>query len=264
MVPSASWNQRFIMKYVLGIQTAEFRNTVAIIETDGKQIKADKVCSVEIGTREQTVERLGDSVKKMLKQIKADVGDIGLVAICLGPGSYTGTRGGVAFAKGLCQFSGVPLVGVSAFEVLRENVRGAIKKGRDVIFMLDAKNERIFYVIKTDQNSFDLVRFSLPQVAQDKQIEADSVLNVIGNIKSETLFVGSGALANKALIKGKLKEKAKFLPRKYNLLIAEQVAKVGLEKFRRDRSIFSKDYLLKIKPLYILPPNITESENVKR
>jgi tRNA threonylcarbamoyladenosine biosynthesis protein TsaB len=228
------------MKYTLGIQTAEFPNAVALIKADGSFVE-----TVWIREKEQTVELLSKSVNQLISKLGLRIKDIGLVAVCLGPGSYTGTRGGLAFAKGLCQFPNIPLIGVSAFEVLREAIRNKKEIG-DVCYLLDAKNERVFY---TDAKR-DL-----------KQIKTDSIFEVISRVGTSTLFMGSGAVANKDIIWGELRDKAEFVPEKQNKLSAEQVAKVGLSKYRKNPSIYSKDYLYKVKPLYILPPTITKAKN---
>ncbi len=57
--------------------------------------------------------------------------DLALVAVDVGPGSFTGTRVAVAFAKALGYASGCPLAGVSslharAFDAWRRGVRGPL------------------------------------------------------------------------------------------------------------------------------------------
>jgi tRNA threonylcarbamoyl adenosine modification protein YeaZ len=43
--------------------------------------------------------------------------DVGLIAVCNGPGSFTGLRIGVAFAKSVAQGRALPIVGVSSYDV---------------------------------------------------------------------------------------------------------------------------------------------------
>jgi tRNA threonylcarbamoyl adenosine modification protein YeaZ len=241
------------MKYILGIQTAEFPNEICLVKTDKKRIDNSTSNVFHFKQREQTIECLKDSVEKLLKKEGIEVCNISLVSVCLGPGSYTGTRGGVAFAKGLGQFSKVPIIGVSAFEVLKENVKSDknamnvinVKNVENVIYILDARNERVYY--KNDVKDSD-------------PIEVGNISNVISKLKDKTLFIGSGAVACKDIITQKLKEKAEFAKEDLNKLSAINVAKVGLKKYLKDPSIFTKEYLLKVKPLYILAPNVTEKK----
>jgi tRNA threonylcarbamoyladenosine biosynthesis protein TsaB len=46
--------------------------------------------------------------------------DLSAVAVSMGPGSYTGLRIGVSFAKGLCYGLGIPLIGVGSLDSLCE------------------------------------------------------------------------------------------------------------------------------------------------
>lgn len=227
------------MKYILGIQTAEFPNSVALLKADG-----DVVDIIMLKKRKQTVELLGKSVKQLIKKAGIKIEDVSLISVCLGPGSYTGTRGGLAFAKGFCQFTKISLIGVSAFEVLKQNVEN-VGQLQNAIFLLDARNQRVFY-IKMDAK------------VDKKQIKVGSIVNIVDEISRKTLFVGSGALANQEYIKGELKGKVSFVKKSLNFLKAEQVARAGLKKFKEKDSIYKKDYLYKIKPLYILPPSITK------
>ncbi len=45
-----------------------------------------------------------------------------LIAVTIGPGSFTGIRGGIAFAQGLALAAGVPLVGVTVGEALADSL----------------------------------------------------------------------------------------------------------------------------------------------
>ncbi len=69
--------------------------------------------------------------------------DLGLIVVDVGPGSFTGTRVGVAFAKAFAYASGASLAGVSSLEA---RAAGAAWKGaRGVLAVaLDARRGRLY------------------------------------------------------------------------------------------------------------------------
>ena len=92
---------------VLGITTS------AIVEA---AVASDMRC-IAIAAAGQALEALLPTVEHALNEFGANVGDIGLIAVDIGPGSFTGLRIGVAFSKSLAQAAGIPIVGVSAYDV---------------------------------------------------------------------------------------------------------------------------------------------------
>lgn len=65
-------------------------------------------------------EDLACNVEKMLKENKLKFGEIGLLGVCTGPGSFTGVRAGLAFARGLALGSpDLKLTGVSALKFMQ-------------------------------------------------------------------------------------------------------------------------------------------------
>jgi tRNA threonylcarbamoyladenosine biosynthesis protein TsaB len=56
--------------------------------------------------------------EEVLSEAGIAAGDLAAVAVSKGPGSYTGLRIGVSFAKGLCYGLGIPLTGVGSLESL--------------------------------------------------------------------------------------------------------------------------------------------------
>jgi len=63
-------------------------------------------------------EALPVAVEALLRLANADRNEIELVAVDVGPGSFTGLRVGVAFAKGIAQALGVSVVGVRQTEAV--------------------------------------------------------------------------------------------------------------------------------------------------
>ena len=58
------------------------------------------------------------SVRDVLAAARLTLSDIALVAVCCGPGSFTGLRIGVALAKSIAQARDLPIVGVSSYDVV--------------------------------------------------------------------------------------------------------------------------------------------------
>jgi tRNA threonylcarbamoyladenosine biosynthesis protein TsaB len=55
----------------------------------------------------------------------ADFADVGKLVVTVGPGSFTGLRVGLAFARGLALATGAPLAGVGTLEALAASASGA-------------------------------------------------------------------------------------------------------------------------------------------
>ena len=63
-------------------------------------------------------------VTDMLKRLKISFDDIELIAVSVGPGSFTGVRIGVSLVKGLAFGTDIPIAPVSTLEALAYNLLG--------------------------------------------------------------------------------------------------------------------------------------------
>jgi tRNA threonylcarbamoyladenosine biosynthesis protein TsaB len=70
------------------------------------------------GGRQDALERGLARIEELLDAAGLRLGDLDRIAVGLGPGSFTGVRIAVAYAKSLAYGSGVPLVGVSSYDAL--------------------------------------------------------------------------------------------------------------------------------------------------
>lgn len=62
-------------------------------------------------------------VDELLKETGVQPDDIDAIAVGKGPGSYTGLRIGVSFAKGLCYALNIPLIAIGSLDALTEVAR---------------------------------------------------------------------------------------------------------------------------------------------
>lgn len=90
---------------------------ILIINTSGKDLEFvldDKYKSVAV--EKQSI-ALPAECEKFITESGAKWSDLSAIGVVIGPGSFTGIRLGIAYAKGIAMGLNVPLVGVSQFDL---------------------------------------------------------------------------------------------------------------------------------------------------
>jgi tRNA threonylcarbamoyladenosine biosynthesis protein TsaB len=77
-----------------------------------------------------------------LREARLEAADLDLIAVTVGPGSFTGIRGGVALAQGIAVAAGRPLVGVTVGEALADSL--PLLGGRTLWCATTSRRGRIF------------------------------------------------------------------------------------------------------------------------
>lgn len=86
------------------------------------------------------------------------------LAVCIGPGSFTGLRVGVAAMRGFALALDVPLVGVSVFDVLVQSTDPT----QPVLVVLDARRGEVYgQLFATDRQPVTAAAVLTPQQAAD-------------------------------------------------------------------------------------------------
>ena len=103
---------------VLAIDTASPEPGVALLR-GGRlyeaRVPGDRRCS----------EELLPAIERVLAESAGAMEDVDRIAVCAGPGSFTGLRIGLATAWGLGRALGIPIESVSTLEAVAEAARGA-------------------------------------------------------------------------------------------------------------------------------------------
>ncbi|MEJ0018328.1 MAG: tRNA (adenosine(37)-N6)-threonylcarbamoyltransferase complex dimerization subunit type 1 TsaB [Acetobacteraceae bacterium] len=81
-------------------------------------------------------------VRDVLADAALDAADLDLVAVTVGPGSFTGIRAGLALAHGLALAAGVPLAGVTVGEALADALPHLGE--RQLWVAIDSRRGRVF------------------------------------------------------------------------------------------------------------------------
>jgi len=104
---------------ILGIDTSAAQCAVALIGA------GDPVAERAAMDRGHA-EHLFPMIEAVLARAGAGYGDLARIAVCTGPGSFTGVRIGVAAARGLALGRGIPVIGISRSEALAAEAGGPV------------------------------------------------------------------------------------------------------------------------------------------
>jgi tRNA threonylcarbamoyladenosine biosynthesis protein TsaB len=170
---------------VLGIETSTPQTSVALGTEEGT------VAALELGRGRPGDEVVVPAVDQLLSWAGATLGQVGGIAVGLGPGLFTGMRVGIATAKTLAQMLGVPLVGLASLDVL---AFGARYSRQLVCAVIDAKRREVFHA---------LYRPVPGGVAREGGFEVSAPSRLAADLQArrdDILLVGNGALAYRRML----------------------------------------------------------------
>ena len=161
--------------YTLVFDTTAGGTVIGLYRDKERVYKIEKM--MEFGQAEE----LALGVEEVLEKNNLSFREIGLLGVCTGPGSFTGVRSGLAFARGLAL--GAPklsITGVSAFEVYAQMLK---------------ESDRAFYnavVIETKREDFYFQVFDahLRKVTNPLALTREEIIKELKN--HQTSFIGDG------------------------------------------------------------------------
>ena len=223
----------------LAFDTSTKAESVALLQ--------DEILLVEhfINTGKNHGETLLPAIENILSVAGVRIDEIDLLAVTVGPGSFTGLRVGVSTAKGLAFSQGTPIVGVSTLDALAANVTSS---NITICPMLDARKKEVYTAFYRLSGAGFLERMT-----DERVISPETLLT---GIDEDILCLGDGALAYGEFIRLMMTDKAHFVPGPLNHIRASSVGVIGLKKFRDGDTLNS----LKVAPRYL---RLSEAEKRK-
>jgi tRNA threonylcarbamoyladenosine biosynthesis protein TsaB len=176
-------------------------------------------------------------LRELFLEAGREPASLDIIAISLGPGSFTGLRIGLTAARTAAWTLGKPLVGVPSFDVMAENAPAEV---RHVLTALDAKRGEIYACLyeRTDER---LERRTRYRVVRPDALELPRPCHVLG----DAILRYGDVLRRDGVT---LTEQDDWRPR------ASEVARQGLERWQAGQ----RQGIHEIEPLYLRRPEAEE------
>ena len=187
-----------------------------------------KICSTAILEDEKIIdentinnglthsENLMPLIAELLERNNINLSQIDLIAVCVGPGSFTGIRIGIATIKPMAEVYNIPVASVTSLECL-----AARNEADTIVSLIDARNNQVYAGI-FDKN----INLKEEYMADDINLVIEKILKY-----ENVIFVGDGALLHKDLILNKI-ESAKFVDK--NEQNATNIGIIGYKKYQEN------------------------------
>lgn len=170
--------------YTLFIDT-HYKDVVICLFKDNNLLSKE----VELGVRNTSVVTM-PLVDKILKDNNILPKNLNKIAVCVGPGSFTGTRIGVTIAKALAYTLNIDIVKLTSLDLIAINTK-------DNVYVASEENNGFFIGKKEDNKVIDLSYLkeidyeefkNNNEVIDEVEMDYNKLINFINTLESENAF----------------------------------------------------------------------------
>lgn len=163
---------------ILGIDTSALTASVALLDDERL------LGTFSLNAALTHSETLLPMIELLLSSAGVAPGELGLIAVAAGPGSFTGVRIGISTAKGLAFANNTPCAPVSTLEALARNLNGFAAHSNSLIVpVMDARRSQLY----------NAVFRGTERLTPDRLISLSDLRDELsGYDADEILFVGDG------------------------------------------------------------------------
>jgi len=163
---------------ILGVETATEQVGCAIGGHEGV------LASAHCARGRRHAENLTPQIEFICHQAGIELSDIGLVAVDVGPGLFTGLRVGVSAAKAIAFALSVPMIAVCSLDLLAFTVRYS---PRLIVAAIDARRGELYYAF------YRQVPGGVQRISEQLLGTPDDLASELLATNDEVLLVGDGA-----------------------------------------------------------------------
>jgi tRNA threonylcarbamoyladenosine biosynthesis protein TsaB len=187
------------------------------------------------------------SFEDLLKRTDLTPFELEGIAVAIGPGSFTGIRVGLAFAKGLAQGLGIPIIGVSTLSALASQIPYARE---DICPVVSSRKGEVFAALfKRDRHNH------LTRIEEDASLPVENLSMII---KRETIVIGNDFTVQGPLVKKSLGKNALLAPPSLWNLRASSIGALGEESLKQGES----DSVSELVPIYLRDADIRPAKTL--
>ena len=244
---------------ILGIDTSTKKTNVCIK-------KDDVVTSKNIDNEITHSEKLLPLIDESLKEASLKLSDMNLLACCIGPGSFTGIRIGIATVKAFAKVLNRNIFSASSLDIIAYTNISSTPSDY-VLSIMDAKNSRIYYCLYKTKKIDDiyvlepLIDYSNDVMDAALEKISDALLNE--NLTSTTSLEVIGDCANmyKDLFVSKLDSICSDIVISNETISADTLITMAENYIKANYSNnMMKDYLT-LDALYVRPSQAERAKN---
>jgi tRNA threonylcarbamoyladenosine biosynthesis protein TsaB len=107
-------------------------------------------------------ESLLPTVKELMAEANLEFSDLDMIAVSVGPGTFTGLRIGLSAARAMALAAGIPCVGITTLNALAAAVPSGIAENRTIVATADARRKEVYL-----QNFRYVKKDKLPSAASE-------------------------------------------------------------------------------------------------
>jgi len=197
-------------------------------------------------------------VDELLSSAGFKIRDLAAIAVGIGPGSFTGLRIGLSYAKGLAMASGCAVVGVPGFDAMAlaaQELAGQsditdIPIGRLLAVVVDARKNEVYATL------YRVVADGLEKLTEDLVVTLEQLAS---RITEDVTFIGDSTAKDAAALVGMKGHRAVVFETGTLDMRGVSVAAIGAVAFARGEM----DRVSSLEPLYIRAPEATFKSNLK-
>lgn len=162
---------------ILGIESATSRVGCAVGGHEGV------IASAHSTKPRRHAESLAPQIDFVRKQARIELSELGVIAVDVGPGLFTGLRVGISTAMAMAYSLNVPMVGVSSLDLLAFSVRHT---GRLLLAAVDARRGELFTAFYRPAPG------GVQRITDPAVMKPDDVTAELAAAGEECLVVGDG------------------------------------------------------------------------